>query len=162
MESNAVFSTKEYKTVGKRPIRHDGYEKVTGKALYGADIYPIGLLHAKVLRSPHAHARIRSIDTSQAEAHPALDAFLAGAQSSGKRCVLVVTGKGGVRGVDTETGLERPTGVLKDMVPRWLNQPPNRGRVVAISEAQPKDGGTGALYVRVKKKRTNKGDGIFN
>jgi DNA-nicking Smr family endonuclease len=40
-------------------------------------------------------------------------------------------------------------------VPRWLNQPPNRGRVVAISEAQPKDGGTGALYVRVKKKRNN-------
>ena len=70
MASNVVLSTKEYKAVGKRPIRHDGYDKVTGKALYGADIQLPGLLHGKVLRSPHAHARIVSIDTSRAEAHP--------------------------------------------------------------------------------------------
>ena len=70
MVSNIVLSTKEYKVVGKRPIRHDGYDKVTGKAQYGADISPPGLLHGKILRSPHAHARIISIDTSRAEAHP--------------------------------------------------------------------------------------------
>ena len=70
MASNIVLSTKEYKTVGKRPIRHDGYDKVTGKALYGADINLPGLLHAQMLRSPHAHARIVSIDTSRATAHP--------------------------------------------------------------------------------------------
>ena len=70
MTSNIVLSTKEFKVVGKRPIRHDGYDKVTGKALYGADIFPTGLLHGKMLRSPHAHARIVSIDTSRAEAHP--------------------------------------------------------------------------------------------
>ena len=70
MTSNIVLSSTEFKVVGKRPIRHDGYDKVTGKARYGADIHPPGLLHGKILRSPHAHARILSIDTSKAEAHP--------------------------------------------------------------------------------------------
>ena len=70
MASNIVLSNTDYKVVGKRPIRHDGYDKVTGKALYGADIQLPGLMHGKILRSPHAHARILSIDTSKAEAHP--------------------------------------------------------------------------------------------
>ena len=70
MTSNIVLSNTEYKTVGKRPIRHDGYDKVTGKAQYSADIILPGLLHGAVLRSPHAHAVIKSIDTSRAEAHP--------------------------------------------------------------------------------------------
>ena len=65
-----VFTRPEYKTVGKRPVRHDGVDKLTGKALYGADMRLPGLLHGKLLRSPHAHARIKSIDTSRAEAHP--------------------------------------------------------------------------------------------
>ena len=74
MASNVVLSTKEYKVVGTRPIRHDGYDKVTGKAQYGADVSLPGMLHGKVLRSPHAHARIVSIDTSRAEAHPDVEA----------------------------------------------------------------------------------------
>ena len=56
----------DYKVIGTRPIRHDGTDKVTGRAIYGADVYMAGTLHGKVLRSPHAHARIRSIDTSRA------------------------------------------------------------------------------------------------
>ncbi len=60
----------EYKVVGTRPIRHDGIDKVTGAAKYGADIQLAGMLHGKVLRSPYAHARIRSIDASRAEALP--------------------------------------------------------------------------------------------
>ena len=59
-----------YKVVGTRPIRHDGLDKVTGRARFGADIHMAGMLHGKVLRSPHAHARIRSIDTSKAESLP--------------------------------------------------------------------------------------------
>ena len=59
-----------YKVIGTRPIRPDGVEKVTGKALYGADIHLPDLVHGAVLRSPHAHARIVSIDTSEAEAMP--------------------------------------------------------------------------------------------
>ena len=63
-------ATREYKVVGTRPIRHDGVDKVTGRAVYGADMNLPGMLYGKVLRSPHAHARILSVDTSRAEAHP--------------------------------------------------------------------------------------------
>ena len=77
MGSTTVLSNKEYKVVGTRPIRHDGYDKITGKALYGADINLPGLLHGKMVRSPHAHARVLSIDTSRAEAHPDVRAVVA-------------------------------------------------------------------------------------
>ena len=69
MTSTEVAPTKKYKVIGTRPVRHDGIEKVTGAALYGADMHLQGLLYGKVLRSPHAHARIKSIDTGKAEAH---------------------------------------------------------------------------------------------
>jgi CO/xanthine dehydrogenase Mo-binding subunit len=67
---NIVLASKEFKIVGKRPVRPDGADKVTGRAKYGADVHMAGLLHGKILRSPHAHARIVSIDVSRAEAHP--------------------------------------------------------------------------------------------
>ena len=75
-EHNVVLSTKEYKVVGTRPIRHDGVDKVTGRALYGADFQTPDLLYGKILRSPHAHARIKSIDTSKAAALPGVRAVL--------------------------------------------------------------------------------------
>ena len=59
-----------YKVIGTRPIRPDGVEKVTGKAQYGADIRLPGMIQGRILRSPHAHARIRSIDVSAAAAYP--------------------------------------------------------------------------------------------
>ena len=68
--SDPMSKKKEYKVIGTRPIRHDGVDKVTGRAIYGADFQITGLLHGRVLRSPHAHARIVSIDTSRAETHP--------------------------------------------------------------------------------------------
>jgi len=77
-EPNMVLSTKTYDVVGTRPIRHDGADKVTGQARYGADVYPSGLLYGKILRSPHAHARIRSVDTSKAEANPDVRAVMTG------------------------------------------------------------------------------------
>ena len=55
----------KYKVIGTRPIRHDGEDKVTGRAVYGADVRMADLLFGKVLRSPHAHAKILSIDTSR-------------------------------------------------------------------------------------------------
>ena len=73
---NIVLSTKEYNVVGTRPIRHDGTSKVTGWARYGADINLPGLLHGKILRSPHPHARIKSIDTSRALAMPGVKAIV--------------------------------------------------------------------------------------
>ena len=66
MTSNIVLSTRDYTVVGTRPIRHDGTDKVTGRARYAADTYLPGLLHAKILRSPRPHARIRSIDAGRA------------------------------------------------------------------------------------------------
>ncbi len=67
-------ATDGYRVIGSRPIRHDGTDKVTGRAQYGADWQLPGMLHGKVLRSPHAHARIISIDTSRAEAMPGVHA----------------------------------------------------------------------------------------
>ncbi len=62
--------------VGTRPVRHDGLDKVTGRARYGADIGMAGLLHGKVLRSPHAHARILAVDCSRALAFPGVKAVV--------------------------------------------------------------------------------------
>jgi xanthine dehydrogenase molybdenum-binding subunit len=59
-----------YKVIGTRPVRPDGTDKVTGRALYGADVHLEGMLYGAVLRSPHAHARITRLDTSKAEAMP--------------------------------------------------------------------------------------------
>ncbi|MCB1512439.1 MAG: xanthine dehydrogenase family protein molybdopterin-binding subunit, partial [Hyphomicrobiaceae bacterium] len=64
----------KYKVIGTRPLRHDGVDKVTGRAKYGADLNLTGMLHGAVLRSPHAHARIIRIDTSGAEAVPGVRA----------------------------------------------------------------------------------------
>jgi len=81
---------------------------------------------------------------TQDEAHRALDAFLDAASLAGKREVLVITGKG--------ARADGSIGVLRQEVPRWLSAYPNRAKVVAFSYASPKDGGEGALYVRLKKR----------
>src|SRR6266852_1996340 len=65
-----------FKWVGTRPIRPDGVPKVTGRALYAADYTMAGALIGKILRSPHAHARIRSIDTAKAAALPGVKAVV--------------------------------------------------------------------------------------
>ena len=81
-------------------------------------------------------ARLDLHGQTQDMAHEALSAFLARAQGSGARTVLVITGK---------------SGVLRQMVPRWLNAAPNRARVLSFVPARPADGGEGALYVLLKK-----------
>ena len=64
------------KWIGKRTPRPDGADKVTGRAAYAADTNMPGMIWGKVLRSPHAHARIKSIDTSKAEALPGVHAVI--------------------------------------------------------------------------------------
>ena len=84
---NIVLSNQEFNVVGSRPIRHDGADKVTGRAKYGADIILPGLLFGRILRSPHAHARIKSIDVSRALTLPGVSAGVTAAdfpQPSGK------------------------------------------------------------------------------
>jgi len=66
----------EYRVIGTRPIRHDGFDKVTGRAKYGADYTFPGMLHGKVLRSPHAHARIVSINYEKALQLPGVKAVV--------------------------------------------------------------------------------------
>jgi CO/xanthine dehydrogenase Mo-binding subunit len=63
-------SDKNYRVIGTRPIRHDGVDKVTGRAQYCADVQPLGLVYGKVVRSPVAHARVLSVDVSPALALP--------------------------------------------------------------------------------------------
>ncbi len=70
---------RKFKWVGTRPIRHDGVDKVTGRADFGADFALPGMLHGKVLRSPHPHARVISIDTSAALALDGVKAVITGA-----------------------------------------------------------------------------------
>ena len=65
---------KSLKWVGTRASRPDGVDKVSGRAIFGADTYLPNMLHGKVLRSPHAHARIKSIDMSKALALPGVKA----------------------------------------------------------------------------------------
>ncbi len=70
---------KEYRWIGKRTIRPDGVDKVTGRAAFGADYAMPDMLVGQMLRSPHAHARILSIDTSKAEAMPEVKAVITAA-----------------------------------------------------------------------------------
>src|SRR5258705_9278743 len=67
------------KVVGTRPIRPDGVDKVIGRAVFAADTRVAGMLWGKIKRSPHAHARILSIDTSAAKALPGVKAVLTAA-----------------------------------------------------------------------------------
>lgn len=82
---------------------------------------------------------------TSAQAHRALDGFIEASHRAGKRCVLVITGKG--------LKPDGSVGVIRSAVPRWLNLEPNRGRLLAFHYATPRDGGEGALYVMLKRKR---------
>ena len=72
----ASTTTGNFKVIGTRPIRHDGVDKVTGRAKYGADYAFPGMLHGKVLRSPHAHANIKSIKLDKALTLPGVKAIV--------------------------------------------------------------------------------------
>ena len=66
----------KYRVIGTRPVRPDGVDKVTGRAIYGADVVLPRAAHGRILRSPYAHARIRSIDTRRAEQLPGVLAVM--------------------------------------------------------------------------------------
>ena len=89
-------------------------------------------------------ARLDLHGMTRKEAHAALTAFMAQTEGAGQRCIIVITGKGRV----SEGG-----GVLRNEVPGWLNAPAIRHRILGFAEAQPKDGGAGALYVLLRRAR---------
>lgn len=96
-------------------------------------------------------ARIDLHGMRQREAHGSLKAFLARAQAHGHRHVLVITGKGGKR--EHDGSFER--GVLNREVPRWLSEPEFRSWVVSFTPANKRHGGEGALYVRLRRNRSD-------
>ena len=87
-------------------------------------------------------ARLDLHGLTQDEAHRALAVFIRASRADGKRCVLVITGRGSAGG-----------GVLKAAVPRWLHEPEFRPHLLAIAAAQPRDGGNGALYIMLRRTR---------
>jgi DNA-nicking Smr family endonuclease len=89
-------------------------------------------------------ARLDLHGLTQEEAHRALTDFIRDRHKDGLRTVLVITGKG---------GFGDARGVLRDAVPRWLNESDLRQRVLSCSWAQPKHGGAGALYVLLRRQR---------
>ena len=76
----------EYSIVGTSVPRVDALEKVTGRVKFCSDVRMHGMLYGKVLRSPHAHARIIGIDTAKAEALPGVRAVITGKDAPAKRC----------------------------------------------------------------------------
>jgi xanthine dehydrogenase molybdenum-binding subunit len=81
------------RVIGTRPIRHDGEDKVTGRAKYGADYALPGMLYGKVLRSPHAHARIKSINIEKARRHPGVHAVITSADLPEVKGVMAQVGE---------------------------------------------------------------------
>jgi DNA-nicking Smr family endonuclease len=126
-----------------RPPLPSPVELVSGKAA-GIDKRTVarlrrGLIPPETEIDLHQH--------TQEQAHRLLDGFLAVSQARGVRCVLVITGKGYRSG---------GVGVLRTIVPRWLNEQPNHPRVLAFCHAAPAHGGDGALYVLLRKSRLPK------
>ncbi len=91
---------------------------------------------------------------TQADAHRAAHAFIAASHRAGRRCVLIITGKGGAR-PDTEASFmpDRDSGVLRRNLPRWLAEPAMRPFVLSLEPARPQHGGDGAFYVLLRRKR---------
>jgi xanthine dehydrogenase molybdenum-binding subunit len=79
MAKSTNRDTPKFRVIGTRPIRPDGFDKVTGAAKFGADYYLPGMLHGKVLRSPYAHARIKAIRVEKALALPGVKGVITGA-----------------------------------------------------------------------------------
>lgn len=91
----------------------------------------------------------------QSEAHRALIAFISRSYEQQKRCLLVITGKGKARdNTNEDHWLSPPRGVLKARTPDWLSDERLRNYVLKAVPAQPKDGGDGALYVLLRRKRS--------
>ena len=102
-------------------------------------------------------ARIDLHGMTAERAHAALTAFVANSHTAGRRCVLVITGKGGRRFRDAEDldgfgGARDGMGVLRRLAPEWLASPPLSGFVATVAPAHIRHGGDGALYVYLRKR----------
>jgi CO/xanthine dehydrogenase Mo-binding subunit len=94
-EQNLYLGKQKYSVLGQRPIRHDGADKVTGKAIYAADVQLPNMAFGKLVRSPHAHAKIKSIDASEALKVPGVFAVVTGADFPDLKDKMAVMGEAG-------------------------------------------------------------------
>ena len=106
--------SKPTKYVGTRALRPDGVDKVTGRAKFGADLSMPNMIVGKVLRSPHAHARIKSIDTSQAAALPGVKAVITAADFEEQSAAMSNAGEMQVNYRDVATNVIARSKVLYD------------------------------------------------
>ena len=98
-------------------------------------------------------ARIDLHGMTQQAAHRALFTWLVSAHKRGHRLVLVITGKGNPKNDENAPWMISPHGVLKQMVPRWLNEPELAGLIASTKAAHVRHGGDGALYIYLRKNR---------
>jgi 4-hydroxybenzoyl-CoA reductase subunit alpha len=84
----AELVEQEFAVIGRRLLRTDGMDKATGREVYTDDLALPGMLHGRILRSPHAHARILSIDASEAEAMEGVRAVITGRDMPEKYCII--------------------------------------------------------------------------
>ena len=134
----STTNPKKYNVIGTRPVRHDGADKVTGKAIYAADFALPNMAHGAYIRSPHAHAKIVRIDTSAALALDGVKAIVTGADLP----ILEPQWHGGVEGgidfVDTAdvypfAGGSEKAGRTEEIVGRW----PGSGAVQRFENGEP-------------------------
>lgn len=98
-------------------------------------------------------AKIDLHGKTEGAAHQVLNSYLRGAAARGHKLVLVVTGKGNPRKEESASWMQSPHGVLKQMVPRWLNEPELAPLIANVRPAHVRHGGDGALYVYLRKNR---------
>ncbi len=127
-------------------------------AFSAPDLAPLSRRHARRIARERERidARLDLHGMRQHEAHAALRRFLHQCEHAGYRLVLVITGKGKAREPEETEWLlhESPRGILRSLVPVWLQEPELRPLIASVSEAHHRDGGNGALYVRLKARRT--------
>jgi DNA-nicking Smr family endonuclease len=154
--AKAIFTTKPHHQPKKSAVLEPPPPPVKRKA---PDLNPFDPKAARKLRRGHIdiEARIDLHGMRQAEAHVALVRFLQASAAKGRRWVLVITGKGSPsRRLDEHT--DRPfgepqRGILKRSVPLWLAEPDIRPLIVSFTEAAVEHGGSGALYVHLRRAR---------
>ena len=134
--SGATKAVLTEKGQGRQPVQPSALDQFSGIDRANAERLKRGLHPIE--------ARLDLHGKTQVEAHRALAAFIHSESDAGRRCVLVITGRG--------LGPSGP-GVLKSAVPRWLEEVGLRRKILAIAPAQPRHGGAGALYLLLRRRR---------
>jgi DNA-nicking Smr family endonuclease len=131
----------------KSPVREKKKSVAAGGGLDGSTQTRLN----RGLVEPQARLDLHGM--TQGAAHRALDSFLRGACERGLRLVVIITGKGNPRTADVAAWTASPHGALKEMVPRWLAEPPLSNLIAKMQAAHIRHGGSGALYVYLRKNR---------